>query len=49
MNVEGVELGKTLADLKEFTAAFDPQMKGTPGLLDRGALKNEQKDRSVKP
>lgn len=28
MNVEGVELGKTLADLKEFTAAFDPQMKG---------------------
>jgi ubiquitin carboxyl-terminal hydrolase L5 len=28
MNVDGVELGKTLADLKEFTAAFDPQMKG---------------------
>jgi ubiquitin carboxyl-terminal hydrolase L5 len=28
MNVEGVTLGKTLADLKEFTAAFDPQMKG---------------------
>jgi ubiquitin carboxyl-terminal hydrolase L5 len=28
MNLDGVELGPTLTDLKEFTASFDPQMKG---------------------
>ena len=30
MNMDGVELGQTLQDLKEFTASFDPQMKGPP-------------------